>query len=153
MKYLLHSLLLTAIATAALAGCNPAADNGDTPLERAQNAYGQKRYVRAQTICDSILLGNNFPDLNVCQLTELSLLLMRLGEHSNDADINTAFAARCIKAAWSRDSDSTNAIIRQLPSEDQGRVMILTALNEASERINETDSLAIPADSIPDNEL
>ena len=31
--------------------------------------------------------------------------------------------------------------------------MILTALNEASERINETDTTAIPADSINDNEL
>lgn len=149
----LHSLLLLAIATVATAGCSSAANEGDSPLERAQNAYVHNRYVRAQTICDSMLLGDHFHDLDVCQLTDLSLLLMRLGEHSNDADINTAFAARCIKAAWSRDSDSTKTIMRQLPSEDQGRVMILTALNEASERINETDTTAIPADSITDNEL
>ena len=149
----LHSLLLLAIATVATAGCSSAANEGDSPLERAQNAYVHNRYVRAQTICDSMLLGDHFHDLDVCQLTDLSLLLMRLGEHSNDADINTAFAARCIKAAWSRDSDSSKTIMRQLPSEDQGRVMILTALNEASERINETDTTAIPADSINDNEL
>ena len=149
----LHSLLLLAIATVATAGCSSAANEGDSPLERAQNAYVHNRYVRAQTICDSMLLGDHFHDLDVCQLTDLSLLLMRLGEHSNDADINTAFAARCIKAAWSPDSDSAKTIMRQLPSEDQGRVMILTALNEASERINETDTTAIPADSINDNEL
>ena len=149
----LHSLLLLAIATVATAGCSSAANEGDSPLERAQNAYVHNRYVRAQTICDSMLLGDHFHDLDVCQLTDLSLLLMRLGAHSNDADINTAFAARCIKAAWSRDSDSAKTIMRQLPSEDQGRVMILTALNEASERINETDTTAIPADSINDNEL
>ncbi len=149
----LHSLLLLAIATVATAGCSSAANEGDSPLERAQNAYVHNRYVRAQTICDSMLLGDHFHDLDVCQLTDLSLLLMRLGEHSNDADINTAFAARCIKAAWSHDSDSAKTIMRQLPSEDQGRVMILTALNEASERINETDTTAIPADSINDNEL
>ena len=93
----LHSLLLLAIATVATAGCSSAANEGDSPLERAQNAYVHNRYVRAQTICDSMLLGDHFHDLDVCQLTDLSLLLMRLGEHSNDADINTAFAARCIK--------------------------------------------------------
>ena len=90
----LHSLLLLAIATVATAGCSSAANEGDSPLERAQNAYVHNRYVRAQTICDSMLLGDHFHDLDVCQLTDLSLLLMRLGEHSNDADINTAFAAR-----------------------------------------------------------
>ena len=95
----LHSLLLLAIATVATAGCSSAANEGDSPLERAQNAYVHNRYVRAQTICDSMLLGDHFHDLDVVQHTGLSLLLMRLAEHTNDADAHTACAATYIKAA------------------------------------------------------
>lgn len=73
--------------------------------------------------------------------------------HSGSEDVNTVLAARCLGEAYGRDSDSTVAVINGLPTEERGQVMILMQLNEAQRRATGGDTLIIPADSIPDNEI
>lgn len=118
-------------------------DHGSTAIETAEEAYNYGRMVRAQALCDSLLLGDQFGTLDTWDLCRLSLLFMRLGENSGEPEVNTAFAARCIRAAVSRDSDSTMIYVHAMPVEDQARIMMLYAINEASHSAPEEDTVNI----------
>lgn len=148
MKHLLWAAL-TLVAAACTSGRS---DSGTSGIERAEHAFESGRYARSQAIADSLVLGTSFGRLNVDELCRLSMLFMRLGEQNGDEGATTAMATRCLSAAFARDSDSTVAVIRDMPSEDRGRAMLLTALNEQAVTAS-ADSLVIPPDSIPDNEL
>lgn len=148
----MKNLLLVILAFAALTACTAASTESRTKIAEAEEAFGESRYVRAQTICDSLVIGDGFGRLNVDELCRLSLLLMRLSENSAEEGANVAFAAKSLAAAYSRDSDSTAAIILQMPTEDRARIVILTALGESGQQRHD-DSLFIHPDSIPDNEL
>ncbi|MDE6464923.1 MAG: hypothetical protein K2L16_09895 [Muribaculaceae bacterium] len=149
----MKNILTTILIAAALTACTDAGKTPVSELGRAQEAYEEGRYARSQAICDSLIIGSEFSDLNVDELCRLSMLFMRLGENAGDEEVNTALATRCLSAAFMRDSDSTATVIRLMPSEDRARIMILSALNDASQRAAGPDSLVIPADSIPDNEI
>ena len=86
------------------------------------------------------MLGTAFDNTDVWDLCRLSLLLVRLGENTGDNDVNTAFAARCLRAALERDSDSTYIYIQAMPNEDRARMMMLSAINEASHEAPVDDS-------------
>ena len=149
MKNLLFSILILGFASA----CTQTSTEQRSELQRAQTAFTDGQFDKSQRICDSLVMGSKFSDLGVSQLCDLSMLLMRLGEKGGNEDVNTAMAARCLSAAFERDSDSTSVIIRHFPPEDRSRTMILTSLEGAYKRILNPDSILIPADSIPDNEI
>ena len=149
MKHLLWAAALLCATAACTTG---SADNGSSALEKAEQAYAHGRYARSQELSDSLVTGAQFRNLDVDELCRLSMLLMRLGEKNDDEGATTAMATRCLSAAFGRDSDSTVAIIRDMPSEDRGRALMLAALNESAIPAS-SDSLVIPPDSIPDNEL
>lgn len=145
MKY----LILIFILTIGITSCNSGSQPQVSELDSAQEAFEHGSFARSQQICDSLLSSDQFDDLNVKQLCRLSLLFMKLGENAGNEDVNTAMAARCISIAISRNSDSAALIIREMPTEDQARIDILTQLNE-SLRAMSADSVYIPADSIPE---
>lgn len=149
----MKQFLWAALTLVAAAACTSGARDADaSSLQKAEYAFSEGRYARSQAICDSLVLGNQFGRLNVDELCRLSMLFMRLGEQNGDEGGTTAMATRCLSAAFARDSDSTVTIIRAMPSEDRSRAMLLAALNESAATAS-PDSLIIPADSIPDNEL
>lgn len=111
-------------------------------LDRVEEAYGEGRYAAAQALADSLVIGPQFGRLDTWDLCRLSLALMNLGETAGDAEVNTAFAARCIRAAFCRDSDSTALYIRAMNNEDRARLLLLVNINEASHTASaEEDSL------------
>lgn len=134
-----------------LGSCNGRTEATPDSLDRAEEAFEQGRYAGAQSICDTLMLGNRFEHLDTRQLCRLALLFMRLAENSTTTeDVNTAFAARSLAAALHRDSDSTVAYIGRMVPEDQAKIMILSALNQAqhsapeegeAEEVNYNDSI------------
>lgn len=113
-------------------------------LDRVEEAYGEGRYAAAQALADSLVIGPQFGHLDTWDLCRLSLALMNLGETAGDTEVNTAFAARCIRAAFCRDSDSTALYIRAMNNEDRARLLLLVNINEASHTASaEEDSLYI----------
>lgn len=132
------------VATLSLAAACSTGNTAEyaTALDRAENAIGDGRYAIAQTLADSLVAGADFDALSANQYCRLALLLMQLGENSEN-EVNTAMAARCIAAASLRDSDSTASYIRNLPNEDRARLMMLSSLNEAQH------TMPIDEDSIP----
>lgn len=133
------------IATSCTIGHRRGADN----IELAEQAIAEGRYARAQALCDSLATGEEFARLNTGQLCRLAMLFMQLADR-NAEDVNTAFAARSLGAAFSRDSDSTVIYIESLQPEDRARVMILRALNHAqhSAPLDEEEGDSIDSDHI-----
>ncbi len=119
------------------------AETTDAHIESAEEAYSYGRMARAQSLCDSLFFGDEFGRLGIWELCRLSLLFMRLGEDSGEPEANTAFAARCLKAAVTRDSDSTMIYVKAMPVEDRARLLLLHSLNEASHSAPEEDTITI----------
>ncbi|MCM1067382.1 MAG: hypothetical protein NC418_07410 [Muribaculaceae bacterium] len=135
--YLAAGILMCA---AAIQACSHP-DSKLPPLARAEQAYADSRYSQAQLLCDSLILSPQYSELSVDELCRLSLLFMRLGDSAGDIDANTAFAARTLKSAIERDADSTLLFLNTVPVEDQARVAILTAINEAHDAPAITDTI------------
>ena len=129
------------VALALATACTHSGSGSQAPVDEAEEAFARGRYAKAQSVCDSIVLGTAFDNTDVWDLCRLSLLLVRLGENTGDNDVNTAFAARCLRAALERDSDSTYIYIQAMPNEDRARMMMLSAINEASHEapVDESD--------------
>ncbi len=129
------------LASASLfSGCRGAAVPED-PLADAEQSFAEGQYVRAQMLCDSLLLGPDFDRLDVERLCRLSLMFMRLAENSVDNDANTAFATRTLDAAIERNADSTRTFLDKVPVEEKARVAILTAIYEAQKVPMPVDTL------------
>lgn len=131
MKYLLY-VIATVAAFCAVAACSHTQMTPMSALDRVEEAYAEGRYAKAQALADSLVIGSDFTKLDTWDLCRLSLALMRLGENAGESEVNTAFAARCLRAALNRDSDSTALYIRAMNNEDRARLMLLNSLNEAS---------------------
>lgn len=131
MKYLLYAIAVAA-ALCALQACSRTPVTPMSELDRVEEAFGQGRYAAAQAMADSLVIGSQFGSLDTWDLCRLSLALMNLGETAGDSEVNTAFAARCVRAAFTRDSDSTALYIRAMNNEDRARLLLLVNINEAS---------------------
>ncbi len=131
MKYLLYVTAVFA-ALCAAGACTHTPTTPQTSLDRVEAAYSAGRYATAQALADSLVIGSDFATLDTWDLCRLSLVLMRLGENADKSEGNTAFAARCLKAAVTRDSDSTALYIKVVNNEDRACLMLLKSLNEAS---------------------
>lgn len=112
-----------------------------TPVEHVELAIDNGRYATAQELCDSLILGPSFGNLSVNELCRLSLAFMRLSENTSNEEANTAFAARSLQAAIERDSDSTIIFLNSVPVEDQARLALITAINEAHNAPAITDTV------------
>lgn len=131
MKYLLYAIAVVA-ALCASQSCSRTPVTPMSELDRVEEAFGQGRYAAAQAMADSLVIGSQFGSLDTWDLCRLSLALMNLGETAGDSEVNTAFAARCVRAAFTRDSDSTALYIRAMNNEDRARLLLLVNINEAS---------------------
>lgn len=131
MKYLLYTIAVAAALCASQA-CSRTPVTPMSELDRVEEAFGQGRYAAAQAMADSLVIGSQFGSLDTWDLCRLSLALMNLGETAGDSEVNTAFAARCVRAAFTRDSDSTALYIRAMNNEDRARLLLLVNINEAS---------------------
>lgn len=141
MKFLFY-VIMAVTALCAVSACSHAKTTPMSELDRVEEAYGEGRYAAAQALADSLVIGPQFGRLDTWDLCRLSLALMNLGETAGDAEVNTAFAARCIRAAFCRDSDSTALYIRAMNNEDRARLLLLVNINEASHTASaEEDSL------------
>lgn len=148
-KNLIHFFFAAVAASAALAACSHSGRTPSGPLERAEAAYAEGRYVKAQALADSIVLGDAFSALNADGLCRLSILFVRLGENSGQEDANTAFAVHSLRAAGRLDSAYTARFVAGLPVDDRSGMIIVTALVEAADNPAIPDTSAIPADTIP----
>ena len=129
--FALASVLLLIASACSLSSCSGAGSKGDI-LDQAEQAYDNGDYGHAQSLCDSIVASGRADGLSVAKLCRLSLLFMRLSEHHTDnLDINTAMAAQAFILAADRDADSTMLLLNAMPVEDQARMAIITAINEA----------------------
>lgn len=81
------------VALALATACTHSGSGSQAPVDEAEEAFARGRYAKAQSVCDSIVLGTAFDNTDVWDLCRLSLLLVRLGENTGDNDVNTAFAA------------------------------------------------------------
>ncbi len=131
MKNLLYAIAVVA-ALCASSACSRTPVTPMSELDRVEEAFGQGRYAAAQAMADSLVIGSKFGSLDTWDLCRLSLALMNLGETAGDSEVNTAFAARCVRAAFTRDSDSTALYIRAMNNEDRARLLLLVNINEAS---------------------
>lgn len=127
------------MGAASLAGCQ--GNSAYSTLDKAEQSYRDGRYALAQQLCDSIVLGERADSMSTAELCRLSLLFMRLADTAGDIDANTAFAARTLKAALNRNADSTLMFVSSVPVEDQARLAILTAINEAQSAPEITDTI------------
>lgn len=110
-------------------------------LDQAENACAAGRYSKASEFADSIMSSRNLDNLSVDQLCRLSLVFMRLSENTTEIETNAANAARCLKHALDRESDSTRIFLNHVPVDDQARVALMLAISEAHDAPIDTDSL------------
>lgn len=102
-----------------------------TALSRAEDAVADGMYGVAQSICDDLSASAEFDRLSVDELCRLSLVYVKLGENTDNADANIIAAARSLQAAAERDADSTALFLDAVPVEDRARMAIISAINEA----------------------
>lgn len=141
----MKSFFIIFAATVTTAACLLQGCRGDSvmqsPLAQAEHDFENGRYAAAQTICDSLAPKCDSTDMPVSELCRLSLLFMKLGDYAGDIDTNTAQAARTLMIAIDRNADSTLHFLNSVPVEDQARVAILTAINEARNTPAITDTI------------
>lgn len=130
MKYLIYAVLAAALCAAA--ACSHRQYDAPAAVDKIEIDCREGRYASAQGLADSLVIGPAFSQLNTQELCRLSLALMLLGENSAEPEANTAFAARCLNAALTRDSDSTALYIKTVNNEDRATLLMLKSLNEAS---------------------
>lgn len=110
-------------------------------LDQAENACAAGHYDKASEYADSIMSSNRLDNLSVHQLCRLSLVFMRLSENTTEIETNAANAARCLKHALDRESDSTRIFLNNVPVDDQARVALMLAISEAHDAPIDADSL------------
>lgn len=141
---LLSALILICFAVS----CGGATDSVEQPLDKAEQAYQEGMYGKAQTLADSLVTEGSLRRLSPTSLCRLSLLLVRLGEVSGEIEPNTALAARALEAAVKSDRDSTVVFIEGLPVDDRARLLLVEAVSEGSRHVFDADSAEAAIDSL-----
>lgn len=126
------SFYIIPLAVAALfmtGSCGTRPDSASL-INDAENAYASRNYADAQALVDTLVIRlRGGESLNAEEACRVALMLVRLGEVNGLDDENTALAWQSLRDAFETRSDSLAEIIRSLPPEDQGRVMMLARLN------------------------
>lgn len=150
-----HFLSFILVATASLIGaasaCTSETSRNADSLLMAEESLAAGRYTSAQKIADNLLADSTA--LSVSELCRLSLVFLRLSDLGTEQEANTAYAARTFALAYSRDPDSTRAVIASSPVDDIAAMTMLSAINQAPHGIViDGDTIYFPKDSIPDDE-
>lgn len=152
MNLTVMRLLLTAAMTAMALSFTTLSCNNETadPLSQAESDYEMGLYSSAQSVCDGLIASDEFERLSVNELCRLSVLMVKLADHSDESS-NMAYASRCMQAALKMQSDSVIEYVRTLPVDEQSLTILLQQLSRSLDRdsvepIREYDALA---DSIP----
>lgn len=140
MKILFYAIAAVAALCAATA-CSRTSETPRAALDLVEEAYGEGRYAKAQALADSLVSGAGIDELDSRSLCRLSLALMKLGENTGEPEVNTAFAARCLREAFRRDSDSTAVYIHEMNNEDRARMLLLNSINEGSRTAPAADEM------------
>ena len=146
MRYRLNHIIAAAIAAAVISSCGQI---GDYSVETAENEFQAGRYESAQTLCDSLILGQQFSDLSIDELCRLSMLTSRLADLC-DEETNMALAARCMQAALQREPDSVLIFVHSLPADEQSRTLFIRQLTRTVDPSCEPDTVTIP---VPDDTI
>lgn len=107
-------------------------DVGGNSVDMAERDFAEHRYASARQICDSLILGESFPTLSVNDLCRLSVLMVKLADHS-DEEANFALAAKCMQLAMERDADSVADFVQTLPIDEQSQSVLIQQLTTAIE--------------------
>lgn len=136
---------------AAAAACTSQTSSSADRLMMAEEAIAAGRYHSAQKMADNLLADS--AAMSVGELCRLSLVFLRLSDVGTEQDANTADAARTFALAYSRDPDSTRAVIAASPVDDLAAMTMLSAINEAPHGIIiDGDTIYFPKDSLPEEE-
>lgn len=100
------------------------------------------QYDQAQQECDLLLKEKSLTDFTISQLTQLSIMYMKLSERINE-ESNIATATKCYITANNINSDSVSEYISSLPIEDERHINMLQTLLYG---INTPDSIAVAYD-------
>lgn len=128
MKRILSIAILSIFLLSLFPSCGAPSETDS--VGRAREAFEAGRYVKAQALCDSLVIGDNFSRLSVDQLCRLSMLFVSLGEVTAEEGANTAFAAYAVRRAMELNRDSVMTFAHSLPMEDQASFMMLTVLSQ-----------------------
>lgn len=127
------------VAVALFCACGERPDSA-TLFQDAENAYASRNFNEAQALCDTLVLrargGEAMSPEVACRV---ALMLVRIGEHNNLEYENTVSAWQSLRNAFEAQPDSFAELIRRLPPEDQGTLMMLTRLNVRPDTISEID--------------
>lgn len=119
---------LTAVCVAALlSGACGDTDCNQDPLTRAESCLDEGRYNAAQSLCDSLIIGDCFGRMSAEDLCRLSVLFVKLSEQANEG-ANYASAARSMQAAVRRNADSVEIFIENLPVDERSQTLVLRQL-------------------------
>lgn len=136
----LKTFAFVAVTAAMMTACGR---KTDISVSAAEDQYDSGRYAVAQTMCDSLILGEDFDALTVDELCRLSMLASRLADRS-DEEANMALAARCMQAAIDREPDSVLLFVQSLTLDDQPRSLFIRQLThtvDPSALVEEPDSI------------
>lgn len=137
MKCCHYIVLCAAVALVCACGARP---DSLSLFHDAETAYASRNFNEAQALCDTLVMraggGEALPPEIACQV---ALMLVRIGEYNNLEEENTVSAWQSLRSAYEAQPDSFAELIRRLPPEDQGTLMMLTRLNVRPDTISEFD--------------
>lgn len=151
----MNSAKLTAITIIALAAAScRGLDYGGDPITRAEALYLDERYDQVQAACDSLVTPARIQSLSVDQLCRLTLLFIKLADHSAEDD-NIAMATRCYRDANERSADSVVAFLQTCTLDQQSQLVLLSRISQSlCERPDSiTDETPILIDEAADSML
>ncbi len=111
-------------------------------LMLAEEYLSTGQYEQAQTECDLLINEKPLVEFTTYQLTQLSIMYMKLAERLNE-ETNIATATKCFLTANDINRDSVSEYISSLPVEDERHMNMLQTLLYG---INTPDSVAVAYD-------
>lgn len=111
-------------------------------LMLAEEYLSTGQYEQAQTECDLLINEKPLIEFTTYQLTQLSIMYMKLAERLNE-ETNIATATKCFLTANDINRDSVSEYISSLPVEDERHMNMLQTLLYG---INTPDSVAVAYD-------
>lgn len=111
-------------------------------LVLAEEYLSTGQYEQAQTECDLFINEKPLVEFTTYQLTQLSIMYMKLAERLNE-ETNIATATKCFLTANDINRDSVSEYISSLPVEDERHMNMLQTLLYG---INTPDSIAVAYD-------
>lgn len=133
----IFAVVAISVIAGTFAACSDSHSDRD-PVARAETFLDEGRYNAAQSLCDSLIIGDSYCNLSVDDLCRLSLVFVRLSEQANE-EANYAFAAKSMQAAVRRDADSVEVFIENLPVDERSQTLVLRQLSNQLDNAAQQD--------------